>query len=104
MNSIFTEFQKLANLKVVMDQRESASDTAYNGGNNEEEEGELGASMAREEAKPATVVNDFWTGVVESIGKHFQVKKTGEMVLNKIGCDCVLVFLWCSSGVPKFVA
>ena len=71
MNAIFAEFQKLANLKLVMDQRNSAPESTYD----DVEQEETKASFAREEeAKPAAVVNDFWNGAVLSIGKHFQVQ------------------------------
>ena len=76
MNAIFGEFQKLANLELVMNQRitsdtsSSNVDTSHYGDGEEEDS----AKDVEKEALPADVVQRFWKGVDESISKHFQVQ------------------------------
>ena len=73
MNAIFGEYQKLANLKMVMDQRNADLEASLDAMC----VGEVDDATSTEDAKPGVVavVHDFWTGIVSSIGKHFQVSR-----------------------------
>ena len=73
MNAIFGEYQKLANLKMVMDQRNADLEASLDALC----VGDVDGAATTEDARPdvVAVVQDFWTGVVSSIGKHFQVSR-----------------------------
>ena len=61
MNAIFGEYQKMTNLEMVMEQRNSLVDPLQD------------VSDAINEAKTKPIVREFWTQVVQIVGKQFQV-------------------------------
>ena len=70
MNNIFSEFQKMTNLEMVIDQRNAAIASGADAIENDV----VGRGLDKE-LKTSDIRKDFWVAVIESIGKHFQVRK-----------------------------
>ena len=66
MNAIFGEYQKMTNLEMVMEQRNSLVDPLLQDVGSDD-----GAINEAKKTKP--IVREFWTQVVQIVGKQFQV-------------------------------
>jgi len=75
MNTIFSEFQKMANLEMVVDQRNAAIASGADSIENDV----VGRGLVKE-LKTSDIRKDFWVAVIESIGKHFQTASTASYV------------------------
>ena len=72
MNIIFVEFQRMANLKIVVDQQNAASNAEADCSSSERE-----GNVLVKEMKTVNILKEFWVAVIVSIGKHFQVRWFG---------------------------
>jgi len=75
MNIIFVEFQRMANLKIVVDQQNAASNAEADCSSSERE-----GNVLVKEMKTVNILKEFWVAVIVSIGKHFQTASNASYV------------------------